>query len=65
MTRAVLSSVAVAAVVVGAAAVVAAAPCSVVAEWATRSAPDETPCVHSTLAMAAASTRALWAAAGA
>lgn len=62
MTRAVLSS---SAAVVAAAAAVAAAPCSVVAEWATQSAPDETPCVHSALAMAVASTRALWAEAGA
>lgn len=65
MTRAVLSSSAAAAAVVAAAAAVAAVPCSVVAEWAIQSAPDETPCVHSTLAMAAASTQALWAEAGA
>lgn len=47
------------------AAAVAAVPCSVLAAWETQSAPDGTPCVHSMLAMAVASTLALWAVAGA
>lgn len=43
----------------------AAGPCSDVAEWATRSGRDGTPCGHSKPAMVAASTRAERAAAGA
>lgn len=59
MTRAVLSSS------VSPAAAAVAVPCSVLAEWETQSALDETPCVHSMLAMVVASTLALWAVAGA
>lgn len=43
--------------------VVAAGPCSVAVVWAIQSAQGGTPCARSTLATAAASTRAVWAAA--